>query len=57
LEHVVNGIERLETQTRIDLLLGLQNEVDGMDAVIVDLAGHEAANVLIGHRSPPGNGM
>ena len=50
-EHEIHGIERLQPQTCIDLLLGLQHKMDGMYAVVVDLAWNEATNVLFSHDS------
>jgi hypothetical protein len=49
LQNKIYGIQGLQPQTRIDLLLGLQNEMDGMDAVIVDLSRDKATYVLLGH--------
>ena len=53
LQDVIHGIEGLQPQTRIDLLLGLQNEMDGVNAVVVDLSRNETTNVLLGHGLPP----
>jgi hypothetical protein len=56
-EHVIDGIEGFQPQTGVDLLLGFQNKMDGMNTVVIDLPWDEAANVLLSHNPASLSGM